>query len=101
MTPRQLYEWASDNIPTVVFNYCTTDDYKKAEIFLECRFQQSRTIPGTQKLHCFIPFKIGRFYTKIFSNSSTRKEVKVTLSELDELPLEEIKGFVTAVHNSQ
>ena len=101
MTPRQLYEWASDNIPTVVFNYCTTDDYKKAETFLECRFQQSRTIPGTQKLHCFIPFKIGRFYTKIFSNSSTRKEVKVTLSELDELPLEEIKGFVTAVHNSQ
>ena len=27
--------------------------------------------------------------------------MKVTLSELDELPLEEIKGFVTAVHNSQ
>ena len=37
----------------------------------------------------------------MFSNSSTQKEVKVTLSELDELPLEEIKGFVTSVHNSQ
>ena len=37
----------------------------------------------------------------MFSNSSTQKEVKVTLSELDDLPLEEIKGFVTTVHNSQ
>ena len=27
--------------------------------------------------------------------------MKVTSSELDELPLEEIKGFVAAVHNSQ
>ena len=47
MTPHQLYEWALDNISTVAFNYCTTDDYKKAETFLECRFQQSRNIPGT------------------------------------------------------
>ena len=103
MTPRQLYEWASDNISTVAFNYRTTstDNYKKAETFLECRFQQSRTIPGTQKFHCFIPFKIDKLYIKVFSNSSTQKEVKVTLFELDELPLEEIKGFVTAVHNSQ
>ena len=77
MTLRQLYEWASDDISTVVFNYYTTDDYKNAETFLECRFQQSRTITGTQKLHCFIPFKIDRLYTKIFSNSSTQKEVKV------------------------
>ena len=91
MTLCQLYQWASDNISTVLFNYCTTDDYKKAETFLECRFQQSRTIPETQKLHCFI--KIDRLYTKTFSNSSIQKEVKVTLSELDELPLEEIKDL--------
>ena len=28
MTLRQLYEWASDDISTVVFNYYTTDDYR-------------------------------------------------------------------------
>ena len=27
--------------------------------------------------------------------------MEVTLCELDEFPIEEIKGFVTAVHNSQ
>ena len=74
MTPRQLYEWASDNISTVVFNYCTTDDYKNAETFLECRFQQSRTIPGTQKLHCFIPFKIDRLYAKYSLTQALKKK---------------------------
>ena len=71
MTPRQLYEWASDNIPGISFAYCTTDDYKKADSFLELRFQQSRTIPGTQKLHCFIPFQKDKLHTKAFSNLST------------------------------
>ena len=74
MTPCQLYEWASENISTIVFTYCTTDDYRKAETFLEHRFQQSRTIPGTQKLHCFIPFQKDKLYTKLFSNSNTQKE---------------------------
>ena len=99
MTPRQLYEWASDNIPGISFAYCTTDDYIKADSFLELRFQQSRTIPGTQKLHCFIPFQKDKLHTKVFSNSSTQKEEKATISEAGELPLEEIKGFVIVVYN--
>ena len=79
----QLCEWASDNISTLVFNYYTIDDYKKAETFLECRFQQSTTIPETQKLHCFIPFKVDRLYTKIFSNSSTQNNCKWKLPYLN------------------
>ena len=101
MTPRQLYEWASDNISTIVFTYCTTDDYKITESFLDNRFQKSKTIPGTQKLHCFIPLTKNTLHTKVFSNSKILKEEKVTLCETDELPFEEINGFVTAVHNDQ
>ena len=37
----------------------------------------------------------------MFSYSSTPKEERVTLSETVELPLEEINGFVTVVHNDQ
>jgi len=99
MKPCQLYEWASAS--TIVSTYCTTDDYKKAETFLEHRFQQSRTIPGTQKHHCFIPFRKDKLYTKLFSNSNTQKEEKTAICERDELSLEEIKGFVTAVYNDQ
>ena len=57
MTPHQLFEWAVDNIPAVSFQYVTIDDYKREEALLEHRFQQSRTIPGTRKLHCFIPLE--------------------------------------------
>ena len=101
MTPRQLYEWASENISAMAFTYCTTDDYKREEIFLHDRFQQSRTIPGTQKLHCFIPLTKNKLHTKMFSYSSTPKEERVTLSETVELPLEEINGFVTVAHNDE
>jgi len=34
MTPRQLYEWASENISAITFTYCTKDDYRRQEIFL-------------------------------------------------------------------
>ena len=53
MTPRQLFEWASDNIPAVSFEYCSTEDYKREQTHLEERFQRSRMIPGTRKLHSF------------------------------------------------
>ena len=97
MTPRQLYEWASENISAMAFTYCTTNDYKREEIFLHNQFQQSRTIPGTQKLHCFIPLAKNKLHSKVFSYSSTPKEERITLSGTVELPLEEINGFVTVL----
>ena len=67
------------------------------ETFLHDQFQQSKTISGTQKVHCFILLTKNKLHTKVFSYSSTPKEEKVTLSETVELLLEEINGFVTVV----
>ena len=94
MTPYQLYEWASNNIPKINFKFCTLDDYKRAELFLQDRFQRSKTIPGTQKLHCFVPLTNTTLRTKPYSNSSIQKEEKVALVEADELPSVEINEFV-------
>ena len=47
LTPIQLYHWAKDNIPGVNFFYCSTEEYERQKLFLECRFLQSKTIPGT------------------------------------------------------
>ena len=60
MTPRQLFDWAIENTERVHFKYCTSDDYRQEEVFLEERLKISRTIPGTQKLHCFIPLSIAK-----------------------------------------
>ena len=86
MTPRQLFEWAVDNIPAISFQYLTTDDYKREEALLEHRFEQSRTIPGTRKLHCFIPLSRKHVCTKVYSSSSTSKRERVTLVENELLP---------------
>ena len=45
MTPLQLFEWASENIPGVVFRYCSTEEYEEVKHHLEKRFENSRTIP--------------------------------------------------------
>ena len=98
MTPRQLFEWASDSIPAVSFEYCSTEDYKREQTHLEERFQQSRTIPGTRKLHSFAPISKDRVKTRVFSSSVISKEERVTSQE-SELPVEQISGFVTCYYN--
>ena len=89
-----------ENIPAVVFKYCTLDDYKKEQVLLEERFQQSRTIPGTRKLHSFVPLTRSMLSTKVYSSSITSKAERVTVlgSELD---IEQIQGFVTCVYQNQ
>lgn len=100
MTARQLYEWAKTTIPAVSFSFCNMDDYRREENLLQKRFQSSRTIPGTRKLHSFIPLSRNRVSTRIYSSSPTAKEEMITVQE-DELAPEEIHGFVTCLHKQQ
>ncbi len=100
MTPCQLFEWAAENIPTSFFKYCSLDDYKREEILLDRRFQQSRTIPGTQKIYSIISLTRSKVSTKVYSSLTTSKEERVTVLEND-LEVEDIKGFVTCVYDDQ
>ena len=54
MTPRQLFDWVSVNVQAAHFGYCSNEDYESEQRILDC-FQQYRTIPGTRKLHSFVP----------------------------------------------
>ena len=100
MTPHQLLEWATNNIPGITFEYSSLEEHKSEEAFLEERFKQSRTIPGTRKLHSFVPLSKSMVDTKMFSSSSNSKRQRVTVSE-DELTPEEITGFITCVYDKQ
>ena len=80
------------------FEYCSTEDYKREQAYLEERFQRSRTIPGTRKLHSFVPISKDRVRTRVFSSSSISKEKRVASCE-SELPVEQISGFVTSSYN--
>ena len=79
MTPCQLFEWAVVNIPAIAFQYLSMNDYKSEQVLLEERFQQSCTIPGTRKLHCFIPLSSNKLVTKVYSSSAIYKIVRITV----------------------
>lgn len=91
MTPRQLFDWATANIPAVHFEYCSKGDYEREYRSLEHRFQLSRTIPGTRKLHTFIPISNQKVRVSAYSSSSTCKEHRVT-QDKDDISPESIVG---------
>ena len=101
MTPRQLFDWASTTIPAVHFGYCSLVDYELEEKNIEERFAKSRTIPGTQKLHSFIPVSKDRITVKAFSSSTLSKEERVSCEVDVDVPVESISGFVTCVVNRE
>lgn len=78
MTPRQLFDWATINVTAIHFDYCSSNDYEAEQRNLEQRFMTARTIPGTRKLHSFIPVSKDKLQVKSFSASSSYKEEKVT-----------------------
>ena len=79
MTPRQLFEWASTSISSAHFGYCSKDDYEREQHNLENRFRQSRTIPGTRKLHSFVPISNRKVKVSFYSTSGTSREERVEL----------------------
>ena len=79
MTPQQLFNWASTNVPAVHFGYCSIEDYERERHNLEQRFRHSRTISGTRKLHSFVPISSNKVRVSVCSSSDTSKEERVTL----------------------
>ena len=100
MTPFQLYQWAVDNVPGVHFCYCSSEEYERQKIFLQTRFEQTKTIPGTRKLHSFVPISKDTLRTRIYSSSIITREDRITKLPGD-LELEEVSGFVTCSYNSE
>ncbi len=100
MTPRQLYDFAVENISAVHFHYCSKEEREEESKELEMRFELAHTIQGTQKLHAFVPISQSTLEVKMFSKSADKKEVRVTAEEGD-VPFEEIKGFVTVKYDNQ
>ena len=98
MTPHQLFDWAYTNIPAVYFGYCSSEDYARVQSSLERRFQLSCTIPGTRKLHSFVPLSNSTVEVRPYSTSDTSRKERVTLVK-NANPPESIAGFVTCMYD--
>ena len=54
-TPHQLFQFVDSKIENVNSVFVTRNDYEQEAEQLKERFSKTRTIPGTQKLHSFVP----------------------------------------------
>ena len=77
-TPRQLYDWAKDNLCGITSIFCSKEEIHKHELKLKPRLDKSITVTGTQKLHAFYSTQ-GHHHllVKCFSNSGESRKVSV------------------------
>lgn len=101
MTPRQLYQWAKENIKTINFGFTTQQEHDREEELLKARFAGSRTIVGTQRLHSFVPSSQTKVLTRVYSFSQDMREEIVVEKVRSSLTFKEIKGFVTCVYDKK
>ena len=99
LTARELFQWSKDNIPSCTFHYTPTSHHDEDMAKLKQRFENTRTIPGTHKIHCIIPIKKGIVKTKAYSTSSESREESVT-TMMREMLFTDIHGFVACIYNN-
>lgn len=99
-TPFELYEWLKCNLSkTMEFCYITQEEYIETEQQLQHRLSQAVAVPGTRKLHAFIPSTCGtKVKTKIFSDSSL-SETHAIIDVREKLDFEKLTGYIVSLYN--
>lgn len=69
-SPRHLFDWCLENLTNCNFQFLTEKDHNDEEEFLRQRFVGLRTIPGTQKYHCFVPEGKAKLIAKLYSGDT-------------------------------
>ena len=102
LTAGQLYHFAVTEIKGMHFGFATLDEHDQEAKLLEARLRMSRTVPGTLKLHSFIPLSTNTVEVKQFSTSNTSRIEKVDFVEAVNhvsLPFAAISGYVTVIYD--
>lgn len=83
-TPWKFFEWASNpkNLPSVTVKFSPIEDYEATKIQLNERFENTKRIAQTQKIHCIVPRGNGIVESKRFSRSD-RSQLCRIIKRLD------------------
>jgi len=101
LTPRQLFEFGCSEIPTIKFYYATIAEYDHESNLLSLRFESTRTIPGTHKLHSFRPISREEVEVRQFSSCEEKRIERVALTRVSPttVNIASIAGYVTAQYD--
>lgn len=102
LSPHQLFEWGTKNIPSVNFFYVPNQDYVQEEKILEKRFNEAITVTGTQKYHTFIPETKVKIKTKVISDCETYDVHKIQVGlDAEDVPFHHISGYVACAYDNK
>lgn len=78
-TPRELFDWAVKQTDTCItklnFCYISNEQYVKMSEELVELFDKVKTVPGTQKYHCFMPISDTQIAAKRYTNSEDEPKI--------------------------
>lgn len=101
-TPRQLFDWAKENIVNIDFIYSSQEEYEHEKALLKERLEEAKTLKGTRQFHFYQPKNETRVLVKTFSFSSDTQEEIVSENDADsDLDINEIFGFVTSIYDKK
>ncbi|KAL5518045.1 hypothetical protein EMCRGX_G003713 [Ephydatia muelleri] len=102
LTAHQLFEFAVSNIKGMHFCFTDTSQHEEEAKLLEERMQKARTVPGTQRLHCFIPLSTETVEVRQFSTSTISRVERVLLkgSTTPCTPPPVAMGYVTVAYDN-
>ena len=100
LTAHELYQFAVNHIKGMRFCFVALGEHEQEAKLLDGRLARSRTVPGTQKLHCFIPISPNTLEVKLFSSStvSRRERVEVGSEPVLTPQATAIGGYVTVAY---
>ena len=100
LTPLQLFEYCSQNIHNIKTIYLYINDWENENNLLKERHQNSKTIPGTRKLHSFIPINEHELEVRSFS-SCDEFTIEKVIKKIPKATLTfNIGNYVTVVYRN-
>ena len=97
VSPRDLFVFA-ETLGNMKFGYGTQEEYEKEEERLKTR-PPTRTIPGTQKLHSFIPISKETLQVRPFSLCDTFRLESVTTNIYCPVFNGKLAAYVTVIYD--
>ena len=95
LSPIALFEYVDASLEGITATFVTTDEILKERSSLAARFEKSKTISGTQKLHSFYPISATSLSVKEYSNSSiSRVGVALVSKNAKLLEIKNVHGYV-------
>jgi hypothetical protein len=103
LTPRQLFEFGCASIPAVNFHFTSIEDHERESTFLQKRFESTRTIAGTHRLHSFRPISADKLEVREFS-ANEEKRIECVFVNSSPTPDNVVNvtantGYITAVYD--